>query len=906
MRVPELRAYLNRHRTELDAMLGVDESAGILLARRHSKIMDGLLSSLFPAARATLEQSHQWSPVLLAAVGGYGRELLGVKSDLDVRLLTTEPPEKITPIAEALFYPLWDAGVAIGHQVVNVEMALEGAREDLPGATVLLDWRVIAGDDSAGTELLNRAFAGVFGDGAVAQFMSRLQKEVDERHQRFGGSVYLLEPDVKNGAGGLRDLDIALWAARARWRVSDLPSLVRIGVLVSRAAEEIATASDFLWKVRNHLHRRAGRRNDRLTFDEQEALAKTLGYRSRVDAHPGASDEKIEGAMVEALMSDYYRHARVITRAREDILERATPHVGHRKPREIDLGHGLRSFEGQISVSDAQELWSDPALALRLYATAVSKNTRVLPFARAAVTRAASDPAFGEALRASEEAASLFVGMVCTAKETPFRGGSILAELHDVGLLTAMLPEFVPVVGRVHHDLYHVYTVDVHSITAVDRLRALVRGDLAKAFPLACRLAAEVTRPEILFLATLLHDVGKVIGGKDHSRRGAEMARPILRRLGLAPDDIEEGCYLILQHLVMYHAATRRDFNDPATIAEFSREVHGRDGLRDLYLLTVADLSTTSPTSMTAWKSSMLDNLYVATDEQMSGLAASDSGRAARLRAQVREAWGSTEDVLFLEEFLDTMPERYLLSNSTREIAAHARVVLRGGSAKVSAALVPSRHPDVAELCVVAGDRAGGAGLCVVAGDRPGLLAAITAAIAASRLEVHAAQVHTRRLPDGGVQAVDLFWVRDRADGIEGVERALPKLSRDLEDLVNGVVSPKALATPRTSPWSERPMPMVTTEISIDHRAASGHTVIEVLTRDQPGLLFKLAQALHELGLSIDIAKINTEGNRVADVFYVTEATGEKVAPGARTQSVREGLLAALERGAPRRVDAAS
>ena len=269
---------------------------------------------------------------------------------------------------------------------------------------------------------------------------------------------------------------------------------MRLGVLVSREADEIKRAADFLWTMRNYLHRHAGRRSDRLTFDEQESIAQAMGYRDRVGANPDATDDEVSGAMVEVFMSDYYRQARVITRACEQILARATPHVGHKRPREIDLGNGLRSFDGQITVSDANQLTADPALAMRVYATAIAKGAKVLPFARQSIVRAAADPAFGVAIRASQEAASLFVGLLATSTEAPFRNGSILAELHDVGLLLAMIPEFSPVVGRVHHDVYHVYTVDVHSVAAVDRLRALVRGDLAKEHPLACRLAAEVTQ----------------------------------------------------------------------------------------------------------------------------------------------------------------------------------------------------------------------------------------------------------------------------------------------------------------------------------------------------------------------------------------------------------------------------
>ena len=229
-KTPEVRAYLAHHRPELLAMLQ-GETAGLALATKHSKIMDAYWPRCFPAAFSSMKQKRL-APVHLAAVGGYGRELLALKSDLDVRLLTTESPEQIAPLAEALLYPLWDAGVSIGHQVVTISDAVDAAKEDLPTATALLDWRFIAGDPSLGTTLQERAFAGVFGDGEVIHFIRRLEGELSERHRRFGDSICLLEPDVKSGAGGVRDLDVAMWAARARWRAADLAGLVRLGVLV--------------------------------------------------------------------------------------------------------------------------------------------------------------------------------------------------------------------------------------------------------------------------------------------------------------------------------------------------------------------------------------------------------------------------------------------------------------------------------------------------------------------------------------------------------------------------------------------------------------------------------------------------------------------------------------------------
>jgi len=891
----ELASSLERHGRELALLLDDAASAGLVLARKRAEILGGLLASLFQAGTMAVASRTKLPPVVLGAVGGFGRGLLGWRSDLDVRLVTEESPERVQELAEAILYPLWDAGVSIGHQVATIDDLVDAARHDLPTATSLLDFHRLAGDAALARRLEERAFGGLFGEGALLDFYERLGSEVDERHRRFGDSVYLLEPDVKCGAGGLRDLDIALWAARARFRTGGVSELRRVGVLSARETEEAAAAMDFIWKLRNRLHAAANRRSDRLSFDAQESLAEFLNYRNRLDPLPENRDHAT-GAMVEAFMSDYYRHARVVLRLREQIIARATPPLHRRRPRISAVDEGLQAFNGELTLARA-DLEAEPVLAFRLYTAAVERDAKVLPYARDAVIRATSNPDFCEALRDSREAAQHFVRLLSSPKPSAFRNGSILAELHDVGLLTAMIPEFLPVVGRVHHDVYHVYTVDVHSVAAVDRLRALARGELADQHPLASRLAAELTRPAVLYLATLLHDVGKAIGGRDHSRRGAEIGKRILTRLGLPEADVDDACQLILQHLTMYRVAARRNLEDPATVSEFSKEVRGREGLRHLFLLTVADLSTTGPTSMTKWKSHMLDELFTITDEMLSGRTDFDEGRLDAVKEAVKQLWTEKEDLDFLVEYLDSMPEGYLLSNGPEEIASHARVALRGRGALVSAAVVPSRRAEVAELCVVTGDRPNDP-LCVVAGDRPGLLASISAAISSNGLDVHAAQVHSRKLADGSVQAVDLFWITDRRKDEGDLDRTLHKFEADLRRVITGSVLPEELLKAgRTGRFSDRPMPTVTTDVVIDNRTSAHHTLIEVVTRDRPGLLFVLSRGFHALGLTIAVAKINTEGTRAIDVFYVTELDGKKLEGQPRMTQVRNSLLNMLSGG---------
>jgi [protein-PII] uridylyltransferase len=361
------------------------------------------------------------------------------------------------------------------------------------------------------------------------------------------------------------------------------------------------------------------------------------------------------------------------------------------------------------------------------------------------------------------------------------------------------------------------------------------------------------------------------------------MCQTILPRLGLSAEDTADACQLVLDHLLMYRIATRRDLDDEATVTEFCRSLHGREGLRDLYLLTVSDLSTTSPTAMTSWKARMLDELYFAAELHLGGQQPrAEADRVAAVRQAVKAAWIGPQDAL--DAMLESMPERYLMANTPESIVQHARVVLQRGRQAAHVGRVHSRHPEAAELCVVAD-------------DRPGLLASIAAAITANRLEVLAAQVYSRA-STAGIEAVDVFWVRDRDGGTEGVDLALGRLARDLDNVCSGKVDPAALLHSRTgssSPWRERPSPAVPTEVIVDDRAAPRHTVVEVFAKDSPGLLYRLASALHALGLTIALSKINTEGTRVADVFYVRELDGSKVARGPRYKEIQEALVVAVD-----------
>ncbi len=867
----ELRLYLQRHQGRVEAMIASgSEQAGQAASMQHSKSFDGLLCSLFHAVKGAMTRRKQWHPVSLAAVGSYGRGGLGFKSDLDVRLLCAGRVGRAQGIAEMLLYPLWDAGLSIGHQVVTISDMVDLAKRDLPTATTLLDWRLVAGDAEPTDKMLKKAFRGVFSEKNVSRFLEQLSAQAVERGGRYGGSVYLLEPEVKNGYGGLRDLDIIQWVARARWRVDSPARLVELDVLLPGELRELEAAAQFLSRIRNLLHYYSKRRTDRLSFDRQELLASTLGYGKG-------------GQAVEEMMSEYYRHARTIFRARETLLQRAEP-PPKRAPRERIVDEHLKLIGDELALRNVASLQQRPELAMRLYSEAVARDASVHRASSDAVARATTNPEFCERLRASADAATHFRRLVRMVQRTRLRDTSVLKELHDVGLLLAMIPEFLPVVGRVHHDIYHVYTVDVHSIAAVDRLRALCRGDLAHKYELASRLAAEVARPWVLFMAALLHDIGKDIGGRNHPQRGADLVAVICRRLGVADHDIPEIQHLVLKHLRMYHVATRRDIDDPTTIDNFSREVHGHEGLRELYLLTVADVSTTSPTALSSWKARMLDDLYVATSARLQGVDKKlGEGRADEVRAEVKGLAPSAIDAAFVERFLHAMPPRYLHANLPGHIVRHLELAAAAKDELFELRVVDEDDPYV-ELAFV-GD------------DRPGLLAIITAGLAAAKLKVVGAQIYSYQADGGKTRALDLFWVRNTGSS-RGFQSILKRAKADIARVLNQEISAEELVLGRRDSRTtfQRPAPSVQTAVFVDNRSGSNHTVLEIITLDRPGLLFALSSALQQEGLTISLAKINTEGNQVADVFYVTDASGSKITDVNRVSEIKERILLTLGR----------
>jgi [protein-PII] uridylyltransferase len=826
---------------------------GLDVAARYAQMFDGLLGSLCCAARAAQLQYRGIGRVALVAVGGYGRKLVAPHSDVDVLFLADNPgDERIAGLAEGVLYPLWDAGVQIGHAVRGVEETLDLSKSDIRTSTTLLDLRHIAGDKSLVHELVERSRSEIFAADLDA-FMVALETDIMSRHERYGGTLFLREPELKLGRGGLRDLDVVSWIARARWGVERLEDLVELGFLSREEWMDLAAAQEHLWTVRNHLHVQTRRRHDRLTFEDQESVAALLGYRDGVRLG------------VEQFMQTHYRRARTIARLVDRMPERARR--SRRKPPVTirEIAPGVLLHDAHITLQ-RDRLANDPALALRFYASVVNESLPPDPEARDAIAAEVTRQEFCQALRRDPEASARFCELLPIAAVSPLRRGSLIEELHEAGVLVALIPEFEAITGRVPHDAYHSYTADVHALATVDRLRAIARGELAAEYPVISRCAAEMPRPLPLYAAALLSELGA--GHPDSpAKHAAAIAGPVCERLGMNAADVKHTQWLVASQHSLYRWALRRDINDPDTIAEIAREVQTVDRLRDLYLLTFSAVSTANPTAMTAWNARMLMELWFSVSDLIEGRR-NGSDYIEGLRHHVLGLAKDAAERAEVETFLSELPERYLLANAAPDILAQ-HGFSRG---RASGPLVSMRH---------ASSR-GSLEVVILTDDRPGLLADLTAALSLHRYEVVSAQLYTRKRDGRPDEAFDIFHVTQRDGGQEGVgDNERSALTKTVDDLVSGRASAAALLGRRAKlPTWAKTGPRIKTEIGVDNKSSKQCTVVDVYTRDRPELLHAIAQTLHGHGLSIALAKVNTEGRRVADVFYVQAADGGKVAAG--------------------------
>ncbi len=835
---------------------------GIDVARALSTDVDAIV-----IAAAGPEVAKCKTPVAVFATGGFGRGELAPFSDLDLLVLCAKTPgADVQALAEAILYPLWDAKVDAGHAVRSYDQALKLPESDLAAATALLDARFLTGDEALGRKFL-ADFRARVAKTAAEDFVARLRAEQKARHSRFGDTIFLLEPDLKNGPGGMRDLCVGRWAATARFGTCDPRELVGKGVMTGRLSQAFINATEWLLRVRIAMHAAAGRRQDQLRFAIQEAIAPWLcpdaqdrGGVIRPAVHPA----------VEALMHQYHAHAKLIRNETERLLQRATARDDSRRPSQpvptLEGGAVDQSFvvrEGMLEAKDGTVFETKPSEMIRIFQVAIAfdipLSLRTLEMlGELAATR-------GEALRGDPDSGRRFIEIVCDGRDKA--NPSRLEQMQDLGLLAALMPEWEPSTGRVQHDIYHVYTVDQHALYAVGRLHALGRGDHAEQFATPTATVREVTRPVALAAGTLLHDIGKPYGSP-HSEIGAGLAVTVCRRLGLEEEDIQRVDFLVRQHLVMGQMSQRRDLDDMGMIADFATLCGDEENLHELYLLTFCDLASVAPDAMSSWKETLLAELYTRTLKFLRRgpdlLGAERAEIVERRHKKVAEILAEPVKNAALTTLFGGFPDRYFAENASLRISKHVRLI-RARREQHKSALVEVSHEE----------RLGISEMVLAARDIPGLLAEVAGVLYANRIEVVDAAIYSRQPvdPDEEAEALDVFRVRDGMRRPVMDEGRWKKVRDDLENVLSGKAKTAALvaARPRGDSIAAWRTPAVPTEVKLDNDVSRDFTVLEIVTEDRPGVLYQMTRTLFDENLDIHRSKIATEANRAIDVFYVRD-----------------------------------
>jgi [protein-PII] uridylyltransferase len=879
------QAYLRALRAFLDEGIGAIRrlheeersrpGSGLLVVRRQTALLDALVKELYRLAR---EQHHALAPpedgLAVLAIGGYGRGELNPQSDVDLLFVC---PGAITPfaerVAETVLYYLWDLGFQVGHSVRSFADCIRMVRGDFIVRTSLLEGRFLAGDASVFQRFTEDLRRDLYAH--ADRFIKEKLANRERRHKTFGGSVFLREPQLKEGEGGLRDLQTACWIAKIKFKAETLDPLVRKGVLTPRDLERMSRVLDFFWRVRNEIHFRTGRKNDTLSFEIQEEVGAALGYTAG------------EGfTLLEQFMRDYYAHAREVRRLATRLINHSLVVPMRRRPaidrfRQRRLDDLLILSGGDLFISDAQKprLLEEPWRILELFRAAQQRSATVTGRTKDWILEQHEFPSARlETFRRDPRAAQAFLGIL----GGPHGIHAALAGLHEVGVLGQYLPEFGALTTLVQHNPYHKYTVDEHTLKAirqVEDLRATTHPQ--KAF--MGKVLREVRRPDLLFLAVLLHDIGKALG-KDRLHQGVEMVPVVASRLGLGPEETQMLVFLVEHHILMPQLAFRRELNDPKLLRDFAAVVRDTERLRMLYLLSYADVSAVGPEVWTDWKGALLQDLYLRSLRYLEVGEApyleEEKEAVEEIRHRVLADLPPELDRAAAIRFLGEMPPKYFLVTALQRMRDHLSLVRRLDRERL---LITHRH-DAAR---------GFTELTVCAYDAFGFFYRTCGAIAAKNMSILGAEIFTSA---GGV-VLDTYRVTDPKGKLLPDEDIWQSIEGSLREVLTGRKRVEALLSRRTplDPQWRKQYAYIEDRVVFDNTGSDAHTIIEVFTSDRVGLLYRIAKTLYELGVNIDSAKITTEQHRVVDVFYVTDLLRHKITAEPKLRRIHDGLLAAVK-----------
>lgn len=868
-------------------------TSGIETAATLCDVQDTIIQVLydyttsFPYRASTDVKGEKLS---IVAVGGYGRGLLAPGSDVDLLFVL---PYKQTPwgesVVEYMLYILWDMGLKVGHATRTVDECMKQALADMTIRTTLIDARYLWGDKALFKELMERFEKDVVEGTDSSLFIDAKLTERNVRHQRAGTSRFLVEPNIKDGKGAMRDLHTLYWIGKYVYRVDEPRELIGKELFNEEEFELFEERDRFFWDVRCHLHFLAGRAEDRLSFDRQPEMARRMGYEDGVGQFAGQS-------AVERFMTDYFRAAmdvgnltRIFCAALEWQEKREAPVPSgvtgfasglfsrKRRGRKTEPSTGNPDFiieHGRMSMASADVFEKDPVNLLRLFLLAL--DTQILVHPSTLTVLARSLHLIDDKLRYDPEAARIFFAILMH-KSDPER---VLRRMHETGLLGVYIPAFGKVEAMMQFNMYHHYTVDEHTIRAVSLLSQIDRGELSEDHPLANDIIHKVVSRKVLYMAVLLHDIAKGRDG-DHSEIGAEVAREVCPQFGFDTAETELIAWLVLNHLVFSDYAQTRDISDPQTIQTFCDLIQSPERLRLLLILTVADIRAVGPGVWNGWKGELLRQLYYEAERILTGGHSEQSAsRVEHRQAVLTDALGDMGEEQ-RQKFFTRLEDHYWLGLDEETQVRHAWLLAHADEMEEPERVVLQAEPDSFRDV---------SRISIYTRDVPGLFASLSGAIVACGGSIADARVYTTT--DG--MALDVFWVQDtNEEGPFGSDR-LERLKGLICNTLDGDASlrpmmPKSLLHRRTSAFSIEP------EVHIDNGASEVSTVIEASGLDRPGLLYEVSDALMQLNLSVASAHVATFGERAVGVYYVQNDKGHKVTLDTTLQTIKDTLKAALQ-----------
>lgn len=833
---------------------------GYELARERTAVVDDFIR------RALLRYGYpELEGVSIVALGGYGREELSPYSDIDLLFLHKKGSKDLAEgVVERLLYLLWDTKMDVGNCTRSLEECRELSmdRNDVTILSSLLDSRFICGDRALYDELENEIYGEVL-PKISHDFIRRKIEERDTRGERYGKTLYILEPNVKEGRGGLREFQTAMWIAQANYKAKSFEEVLQRGFISEKEYRVMRKCLNFLLLVRAQLHYQAKKREDNLSFEFQTQAAKSFGYR----------DGKLRA--VEKFMRIYYLRAAVVVQQSRRLTEKCTRVYARRRltKKAVHLDHGFTIQGKYLSVTSRNVFSEDFCNFLRAFEYADRHSVEFTEYLELLMGEHAAR--IDEKVRNDPEFNRLFLRLLRFGKDV----SKMLLKMNELRLLGRFIPEFGKIVCMVQFDSYHVYTVDIHSIFMVREIERLINYEYEKKFPFLTKVAETLVKRHVLFLACLFHDMGKGRGGS-HAQKGAAMIPKIAERMGLGASDAEQLEFLVRHHLAMVHFSQRRDLDDPVVLNRLAKSIPDQETLSLLYLLTFSDIRSVGPDVWKDWTGMLLQELYVKTLRQMS---------AGTYRRKTDEEWmrKMTSDIVAdadgeiperrVTKILKKMPVSYFSQFSRQNILRHVKL-LDSIEGKFATEVIRYEEYDEFTIC---------------APDEKGIFSVFCGILNANGLNILGARIVTTL----DRKALDVFYV-ERTDYLTEEEygEVWKKVDKSLKKALDGEVEVDKLVERRKRNYSSygRKVPEYPPEIVFDNESSDKATVIEVYAHDREGILYSITKAIAEMELSIDYAKVSTRADQVADTFYVRDSRGRKISGAKKLKKIEDSLISAV------------